>query len=236
MDYRDKLAGLDHRYFTNRAKLCLVDSLFEKIYKKEKFSILSVGCGDGHELEVLNKYGSVDVLDVNEQAVKLAPRELYSTAYIDDLCEFKSKKKYDVVVGLDVLEHIKDGKKAVECIHSLLREGGYFVLTVPAHQILFSAHDRALNHFRRYSKKELKDLIESKFEVLFLSYRYFFLFLPVVASKIINRDTKPRIEAPQLPGFLNYILFLLCRIEISIMNIGITLPFGISLVCICKKR
>jgi len=234
MDYQDKLAGLDHNYFTNKAKLSLLEMLVRKTKPTSEISILSIGCGDGHELEILRKYGRVDVLDVEKCAIDLIPKDSYCTAYIQDLCDFHTTKKYDIIVGLDVLEHIRDDTVAIDRVHESLKEDGYFIFTVPAHQSLFSAHDKALKHFRRYSKRGLEMLVDGNFELVFLSYRYFFLFLPVAANKLINRSSEPRIEAPKLPKLINYIMYLLCRVEVSTMALGIRLPFGISLVGICK--
>lgn len=235
MDYQDKLAGIDHDYFTNKGKLLLLDMLLKRINQVKNSSILSIGCGDGHELEVLKKYGSVDVIDINKRAIELIPKKLYSKAYLGDLCDTIIKKKYDLVIGLDILEHIRDDEEAVGKIHDLLRPKGFFLFTVPAHQSLFSAHDKALKHCRRYSKQDLKSLLAGKFKRSFLSYRYFFLFIPVLISKLLNKNTKPKIEAPKVPKFINKSLLCLLKIEIDLMSKGIFLPCGISLVGVYKK-
>jgi len=204
MDYKDRQSGLDENYFIARGQLYLIDMLFrKKIKPSRKLSILCVGCGDGNELKALNKYGSVDVLDIEEKAIKLIPRSSYVNAFIGDICQFKPSKKYDVVCGFDVLEHIEDDDTALERIHDALAEDGHFIFTVPAHSQLFSSHDKALSHFRRYDKNDFIGLLNKRFDVSFLSYRYFFQFLPVSVDRILHKNATPRIQAPNLPKTLN---------------------------------
>lgn len=236
MDYKDRISGLGDDYFTPRGQLYLVDMLFRRMKPFRKLSILSIGCGDGNELEILNKYGSVDVLDKENKAIKLIPKSAYVNAFIEDICQFTSSKKYDVVCGFDVLEHIKDDDIALERIYDALSDEGHFVFTVPAHSKLFSAHDKALNHFRRYDRKDFIKLLNKRFDVSFLSYRYFFHFLPVSVDRILHKNAMPKIQAPKLPKALNDISLLLLRVEISLMGLGIHLPIGINLVGISKRK
>lgn len=236
MDYKDMQAGVTQEYFTNRAQLFLIDAMLSKIRLQPGSRILSVGCGDGNELKVLSRYGLVDILDPDKKAISLIPKSSYSQAHLKSILDFSPKEKYDLVVAFDVLEHIEEDRKAVEKIYSALRPGGYFIFTVPAHQSLYSAHDKALGHVRRYSKRRLKAILSGLFSVRFISYRYFFISLPVAMNKLMNRSAKPHIEAPRLPKFLNSLMLTALRLEISLMKSGIALPFGISLVGICRRK
>ncbi|MBU0761930.1 MAG: class I SAM-dependent methyltransferase [Candidatus Altiarchaeota archaeon] len=236
MDQRDVEAGIGREYFTNRFQLDILKALLSRTKLRETASILSIGCGEGNELEVLKRYGVVDVLDIDGEAIESIPKGDYCRCIVGDICDFKSVDKYDLIVGLEVLEHIVADAKAVECIADCMKPGGFFVFSVPAHQFLFSSHDRFLNHVRRYSSKGLKSLLSGRFTVAFLSFRYFFLFLPVFLSKLVNRDRDAGVEAPKLPGFLNEFLYLLCRFEAYLFGLGISLPLGISLVGIAKRR
>jgi len=235
--YRNNwIEGTDHRYFTYRSQLRLADMLFKKLNLKNEISMLSVGCGNGNELRVLNRYGSVDILDIEKDVVSKIPKNLYSSLFIEDICDFKSQKKYDIVVGFEVLEHIQDDKKAVESIHNLLKEGGYFLFTVPSIKALVSAHDKALLHIRRYDKEELKGLITAKFDIIFFSYRYFFILPMVLISKVLNKNANPKIEAPRVPGLINDIILTILMAEILLMERGGSLPFGASVVGIGRKK
>src|SRR5207344_2586845 len=72
----------------------------------------------------------------------------------------------DLVVAFDVLEHIEDDKAAVRGVFEALRPGGTFLIAVPADPALWSAHDEAVGHVRRYTRQTLHDLLAgSGFEV-----------------------------------------------------------------------
>lgn len=235
MDIKDRDAGLGTNYFLNRGQISLVDMLFRKIKPNKPLSILSLGCGDGHELKSLVKYGDVDIVDIDDKAIGLIPKNRYSSAFISNINEFQTKKHYDVVVALELLEHLEDDKKAVDKVHDLLKPGGFFIFTVPAHQGLFSAHDKFLNHVRRYDRKDLTALVNSRFHMIFLTYRYSSLILPGVISKLINKKAPPKSEALKIPDILNAMLFSLLRMEIFLMDKGMSLPIGLSFAGVCRK-
>ena len=69
-------------------------------------------------------------------------------------------RHYDLIGAFDVIEHIDDDRAALASIAAKLKPGGKFVMTVPAHQWMWSAHDVVNHHKRRYSKRSLRQLIE----------------------------------------------------------------------------
>ncbi len=80
----------------------------------------------------------------------------------------------------DVLEHIEDDRAALAELFRGLQPGGMLYVTVPAHQALWSAEDVAAEHFRRYTLKQLEHRVEAAgFEILFASYFFFALMLPI---------------------------------------------------------
>jgi ubiquinone/menaquinone biosynthesis C-methylase UbiE len=138
--YADKL-----RYYT-RDKLTLIDILLSKVSNKNNNRILSVGCGTAEELKILSKYGEVYAIDVEKKVLKFLSKykEFYKKARICNVCELSFPNNFfDIVVALDVIEHIEDDKKAVEQIYRVLSPNGVFIFTVPAFQFLFSAHDKS---------------------------------------------------------------------------------------------
>jgi len=73
---------------------------------------------------------------------------------------FFNNKKFDTIVCLNVLEHIKKDTNALKNMYSLLIKGGKLILLVPAHEFLYSHLDAKLGHYKRYNKKELDLLLE----------------------------------------------------------------------------
>lgn len=69
--------------------------------------------------------------------------------------------EFDVVTALDVLEHVEDHYGFLATLVGRLRPGGYLVISVPAWPVLFSSHDVALKHFRRYTPRSLRAVLDS---------------------------------------------------------------------------
>lgn len=81
---------------------------------------------------------------------------------------------FDVVVCLNVLEHIEDDNAALRQLRSWLAPGGVLLLQVPAHQWLFGAIDTALGHWRRYTRRQLAKILTSTGFELMLMPRYLY--------------------------------------------------------------
>ena len=141
---------------------------------------------------------------------------------------------FDIVVSFDVLEHILEDNKAVSEVHRVLKKGGYLVFMVPAFQFLFSSHDKALDHKRRYNKKMLKNLL-FKFNNLKLNYWNFAMFLPISCMRLMKKKSKPKIDCIKLPRFVDGFLYLLLQMENKCIKYNTPLPFGISIVGFCRK-
>lgn len=72
-----------------------------------------------------------------------------------DITKLVGNASHDVVIASDVIEHIKDDKKALANLYSFVKPGGYLVITVPAHSFLYGKRDENWGHFRRYNRRDL---------------------------------------------------------------------------------
>jgi SAM-dependent methyltransferase len=134
--------------------------LFSLVEEHIKGDILEGGAGIGNFTSLLLKRGRVFAIDINKDCLKGLRKKFGSKVFIEfgDLEKgkfFSKTKKFDTIVCLNVLEHIKDDKKALENMFELLKPKGKLVLLVPAYQLFFGRLDEELGHFRRYSKPEL---------------------------------------------------------------------------------
>ncbi len=132
-------------------------SKFEK-YLKGK--ILEVGCGIGNFTKLLIGYGEVFAIDIDKHHVAAATRTVKAKANIEygdieNSKHFFNGQKFDTIICLNVLEHIKDDQKTLKNLYSLLKEGGNLILLVPAHDFLFGEIDKSIGHYRRYNKRKL---------------------------------------------------------------------------------
>jgi SAM-dependent methyltransferase len=147
------------------------------------------------------------------------------------------KGHYDLIGAFDVIEHIDDDAAALASIAMRLKPGGKFVMAVPAHQWMWSAHDVVNHHKRRYSKPALRRLIEASPLVLVkLGYFNSLLFpLAVVeraASKLRGKEDAD-VKLPPAP--LNAALEKVFAAERYLVG-RLPLPPGLSLFAVAEAR
>ena len=110
----------------------------------------------------------------------------------------------DLVVAFDVLEHLDDDKAAAGGVFEVLRPGGTFLVAVPADPRLWSAHDDAVGHVRRYTRQSLGDLLAGAGFTIETMRSWNVLLRPVVAMR---RRTSTESDLAELPGWLNTALY-----------------------------
>lgn len=127
--------------------------------------ILEVGCGIGNFTEDLIKFGKVWAIDINKECITQTKRKVDSKTEVGfgDIetgeCFFKGKK-FDSIVCLNVLEHIREDGKALNNLYNFLNKKGILILLVPAHNFLFGEIDKSIGHYRRYDKAKLNQLVK----------------------------------------------------------------------------
>ncbi len=234
MDYKDFEAGATKLHFWFRAKNDLIHILMSGIGKKN-LKILNVGAGRGDDLKVLNKFGSVYTIDIDKKALDAIPAGLCADKRLCDACSLSYPDNFfDIVVSFDVFEHISGDKAAISEIYRVLKKDCPLVFSVPAFQFLFSSHDRALRHKRRYSKKMLRKLLSNFYSVK-LNYWNFLLFIPIALERMLKRNSNPKLKHHKLPGPINQLLFSMLKLENLLIKNNFKLPVGISIIGICKK-
>jgi ubiquinone/menaquinone biosynthesis C-methylase UbiE len=152
---------------------------------------------------------------------------------------FKSNA-FSVITCLDVLEHLDSDTCLLKEMLRMCKSGGHVIITVPALHILWSAHDVALGHKRRYTKKEMfGKMSHLNAKVIKCSYYNSALLLPILAVRRIRaaighqKDVRSDFFM-KMPGWLNRLLAKLFVVEIGCLN-SLNLPFGVSLLLILKK-
>lgn len=199
--------------------------------------IADFGCGCGLMLEELSRFGHVVGMDFSQEALdycsEIPDVELYQNNLAHKRQEFTDR--FDFGVALDVLEHIESDVTALKNMRSYMKEGGYCILTVPANPWMWSKHDENCMHYRRYSRKQFRQVIErAGFKVDFISYYNSFLFFPAAVVRIISNifdvDKDSSIENKQGNPLMNSILYRIFFLEGVFLEKGVHFPAGVSLI------
>ena len=235
----DRMAELDQDHWWFLARRRILKRLVERVVRPpEKARILEVGCGTGHNLEMLKAFGSLEASELDRSARAVANKRLpgkVKNAKLPDLSMFK-RNGYDLIALLDVLEHVPDDLASLRAIHMRLKPGGALLLTVPANPWMWSAHDAAHHHFRRYTKKRLEELfLRSGLEIELLSYFNALLFPLVAAARILGRVMHSQSADDRLPiAPVNVFLNSIFGLEAGLIG-RVPMPFGVSLVAVVRR-
>jgi SAM-dependent methyltransferase len=235
--YRE-MAELDQHHWWYRGRREVLAELIRRmVIPPRNAHILEIGCGTGHNLAMLGQFGQVDALELDDEARAIAEKRLGRKVMRAPLPELAGVRDsaYDLIGALDVIEHIEDDRAALEAIAAKLKPGGKFVMTVPAHQWMWSAHDVVNHHKRRYSKRSLRRLIEgSPLRLDKLGYFNSLLFPLAVgdrlASKLRGKDDAD-VKLPSAP--LNKALEKVFAAERHLVG-RLPLPPGLSLFAVAS--
>ncbi|MFL6775080.1 MAG: class I SAM-dependent methyltransferase [Sphingomicrobium sp.] len=235
----DRMAELDQQHWWFLARRRILEKLIGSMVRPpKKARILEVGCGTGHNLAMLKRFGKVEASELDPSARALASKRLrgqVKEARLPDLSMFE-REAYDLVALLDVLEHVPDDLGSLRAIRKRLKPGGALLLTVPANPWMWSAHDVAHHHFRRYTRKQLEELFsKAGLDVQLLSHFNTLLYPLVAAARIFGKITRKEAADDRLPGdVVNGVLDKIFGLEARMIG-RLPMPFGVSLVAIVRR-
>ena len=236
----DRMAELDqiHWWYVARRKI-LADLIGREIVPPRSARVLEIGCGTGHNFEMLRHFGHIDALEVDDAARDLASLRLgaeVGSAPLPALTGVESGA-YDLVALLDVLEHIDGDRAALESIAAKLAPGGRILVTVPAYQWMWSAHDVAHHHKRRYSKRSLRNVAAAAgLRVDRIGYFNSLLFPVAAAARLLGKLTGRTSSDDTLPPApLNHLLREIFGLERHLIG-RVPMPAGVSLFAILSNR
>jgi SAM-dependent methyltransferase len=205
-------------------------------------NILDVGCGTGFILETLQKNESkykVWGVDVSEIAIQFC-QERGLTHVTQGRLENNDLPKhyFDLMMFLDMIEHLEQDLPSLLQAKQYLNSQGKILITVPAYQFLWSAHDEIHHHKRRYTKKQITELLhQAGYEVIFSSYFNTFLFPLIAIARLIgNLQNRHHSSDVNLPSrWINQILYQIFGWEKKLLP-SLSFPFGVSIICLARKH
>lgn len=253
----EQIAQLEETHWWHVARLRILRTLIDRYFPSHsardakaavastKPRLCDIGCGAGALLREMA--GKFDVTGVDSSPIA---REICARAGITvhdgtlpDGLPF-ADESFDVVVVADVLEHVPRDAPSVRTLARLLRPGGIVVATVPAHPWMWSKHDDAAHHQRRYTKRTLRAIFEPpsgdmpppplKREVL--SYYNCLLFPPIAAVRLLGRalGRTGGSDLGVVPEPLNTLLSGVFGVERFLLP-HCSLPTGVSLVAVYRR-
>src|SRR5947199_206326 len=204
-----------HWWFVGRRKI--IAGFVEKICRdigKRRPRILDVGCGTGANLQMLANFGVAEGVDVSTEALDFCrARGLSKVKHGAAEALPYEDASFDLVTGLDVVEHLDDDLAALKEMRRVLRPGGRALFFVPAFMFLWGVQDDISNHRRRYTLAGLKQVaLQAGFEIVRASYVNITFFAPIFLGRLLMRATGIRptsennINVPALNGLLGSIL------------------------------
>lgn len=235
----DRMAELDQQHWWFTARRRILSSIIRRIVRPPGDArILELGCGTGHNLAMLGGFGRVEASELDDHARALSSERLgrpVEKVALPDLDAFPDGG-YDLIALLDVLEHVPDDQGSLAAIRTRLKPGGALLLTVPANPWMWSAHDVAHHHHRRYRKSEIAALARSAgLEVELLSPFNTLLFPLIAGVRLANKARGYDSADDALPAApVNRALDTIFGVEAGLIG-RVPLPFGVSLVAVLRR-
>jgi SAM-dependent methyltransferase len=233
-------AADDHWWYRGRRRIVRVE--IETLDLPAEARLLDAGCGAGQTLDLLSEFGSAIGIDLDAESVARAAARGHQAlvAALPDL-PF-ADRTFHACTCLDVLEHIPDDEAALAELARVTTPGGSLVVTVPAYEALWSDHDVANEHVRRYRARMLKPLARrTGWAIERVSYFNTVLLAPAAMVRLAGRfRRRPRpLEHSDLhltPAALNGALELPLRLEAAVLRSGGRLPAGLSVLAVMTRK
>lgn len=236
----DRMAEHDATHWWYRARRQVLESIIaRKVALPPAPRILEIGCGTGHNLAMLSGFGAVDAIEIDDHSRGIASKRLGRDVGASPLpaLDGVADNHYDLIAILDVLEHVEDDRAALQAIAKRLRPGGTILITVPQFPWMWSGHDVANHHFRRYTKATLRTVISDAHLQPHLLQSFNSLLFPLAAAdRVVARITGRSGSDDALPPApVNALFEKVFGLERYLVG-RVPMPPGVSLVAIVSAR
>jgi SAM-dependent methyltransferase len=195
--------------------------------------ILEIGCGIGNLTPYFKKVGRLTCIDksllfIQHMRIDYSDLEFHHFDITEGKVLSLTNKGFDTIICVNVLEHIEEDDLALSNMFKLLKPKGKLLLYVPALNLIYGTLDKNLGHFQRYDRPFLeKKLNQAGFHIEKIFFHNFLgAFGWFVNGKILKRKQLSILQTI----LFDRLLPIFARIERKI-----ELPFGLSLVVICRR-
>lgn len=233
--------AVDEHHWWYRGRRRVIRAELDKLALPPRARVLDAGCGSGRTLQELVDYGEVSGIELDADAAQLARSRGLGTVEVGRLEELPwNDDTFDLITCLDVIEHVADDARALRELRRVCRPGGWLLVTVPAYQALWSLHDEANHHYRRYSRASLRAAAAAGgWNVERLSSFNSLLLGPAAAVRLAQRHVGTHNgytnDLALGPAWLNDVLERPLEWEAAWLSRGRTLPLGLSLLALLRR-
>lgn len=207
--------------------------------------VLEIGCGTGFVLSAMRaifpqaRFCGSDIF--TEGLAYTAQRAPDAFLFQMDARRIPFREEFDLIGAFDVLEHIEEDEAVLAQMYLACKPGGGIVLTVPQHRWLWSRVDDFAHHQRRYTRAELlAKVARAGFRIEYAT-SFVSLLLPLMlASRGLkksgsNMDEQMRAVGLKIGAVANAVLGAIMRVERGLIGLGLSFPFGGSLLLVARK-
>ncbi len=212
-----------------------------------KTKFLEIGCGIGGFIQQIVDNENLEITgsEIYLKGLLCAKKNLPNVDFIQfDVTQGVVGEEFDIIAAFDVIEHIENDVAAISNIYKMLCRGGSLIITVPQHKFLWSKLDEIVKHKRRYSRRELVTKLQKNgFDISYCTSFLFVLFPLMLISRMFDK-VRGQLQCEEVglekrvkfSNALNLIFDRLMRIDEALIRLGISLPFGGTLVVVARKR
>jgi SAM-dependent methyltransferase len=239
-DVYRRLSEIEDTHWWFAARRSVLGALLDRLAgARRDLRILEAGCGTGGNLKMLERYGRVSAFEPDAEARAIAEGKSglsVSAGTLPEGIPF-ARDAFDIVVALDVMEHVEKDQAGLAALGKELAPGGRLIITVPAHGWMWSRHDEVHHHFRRYSYDELKTKLEKAgLRPITMTYFNSILFPLIAMVRLVGKALgRQGAGDDHLPSpLLNRILKVLFSSEGRLIG-RVRLPVGVSLLAVAER-
>lgn len=253
MDLVERQGGA-RRHPWETARFKFIADLIKKHYSGSDPLVTDIGCGDGFFLQTLRntwksgRFVGLDIALPDDEVSSLNANATADVRFFNDRDKMLASlgRPADVMLLMDVIEHIDDDRSFLRDIHSsgLISNDTIVIITVPAFMSLYTSHDDYLKHFRRYSLSEAREVASATgYRTKAAGYFFSLLIVPRFASKLREKIFGPKTQVgigawrhgKLITTLIESALTFDARVSATISETGIPFP-GLSIYMVCQRQ
>jgi len=252
MDYPDSGFDLTDKNAESSFWVSSRNRLFKSIVERHlsptgKTKFLEIGCGTGDFIRQIADNENLEITgsEIYLKGLVYAKKNLPSVDFVQfDVTKGTIGEQFQIITAFDVIEHIENDAAALSNINQMLKRDGALIISVPQHMFLWSNLDEIVKHKRRYSRQELVAKLKNNgFEINYATSFIFVLFPLMLISRLFDKgndqsqsDERALEKRVKFPWIVNAIFDLFMRIDEGLIKLGVSLPFGGTLVIVARMR